>query len=49
MKVRAAIAHAPNEPLTIDLVDLDGPREGEVLIQVKATGLCHSDLHVLSG
>ena len=49
MKIRAAIAHAPNEPLTIDLVDLAGPREGEVLIQVKATGLCHSDLHVLSG
>ncbi len=49
MKVRAAIAHAQNEPLAIDLVDLEGPREGEVLIQVKATGLCHSDLHVLNG
>lgn len=49
MKVRAAVAHAPNEPLSIELVDLDGPREGEVLIQVKATGLCHSDLHVSNG
>lgn len=49
MKTRAAIAHAPNEPLAIDTVDLDGPREGEVLIQVKATGLCHSDLHVYHG
>lgn len=49
MKVRAAIAHAPNEPLTIETVDLDSPRAGEVLVQVKATGLCHSDLHVLAG
>jgi S-(hydroxymethyl)glutathione dehydrogenase/alcohol dehydrogenase len=49
MKTRAAIAHAPNEPLVIDTVDLEGPREGEVLIQVKATGLCHSDLHVYNG
>jgi S-(hydroxymethyl)glutathione dehydrogenase/alcohol dehydrogenase len=49
MKVRAAIAHAPNQPLVIEDVDLDGPGPGEVLVQVKATGLCHSDLHVLSG
>ncbi len=49
MKVRTAIAHAPNEPLAIETVDLEGPRAGEVLVQVKATGLCHSDLHVLRG
>lgn len=49
MKTRAAIAHAPEAPLAIETVELDGPREGEVLIQVKATGLCHSDLHVCTG
>lgn len=49
MKTRAAVAYAPNEPLVIETVDLEGPREGEVLIQVKATGLCHSDLHVCTG
>jgi S-(hydroxymethyl)glutathione dehydrogenase/alcohol dehydrogenase len=49
MKTAAAIAFAPNQPLSIETVELDGPREGEVLIEVKATGLCHSDLHVLNG
>ena len=49
MKVTAAIAYAANEPLRIERVDLDGPREGELLIAVKATGICHSDLHVLEG
>lgn len=49
MKVRAAILHAPNLPFSIEAVDLEGPREGEVMIQIKATGLCHSDLHVLEG
>jgi S-(hydroxymethyl)glutathione dehydrogenase/alcohol dehydrogenase len=49
MKTRAAIALSPEAPLAIETVDLDGPREGEVLIQVKATGLCHSDLHVFKG
>ena len=45
LQVRAAVAHAPNQPFTIETVQLEGPREGEVLIQIKATGLCHSDLH----
>jgi S-(hydroxymethyl)glutathione dehydrogenase / alcohol dehydrogenase len=49
MEVRAAVAHAPNQPLTIETLQLDGPREGEVLIHIKATGLCHSDLHVIEG
>lgn len=49
LNVRAAIVHAPNEPFTIESVQLEGPREGEVLVQVKATGLCHSDLHVYEG
>ena len=49
MKTRAAIVHAPNQPMTIETIDIDGPRAGELLIQIKATGLCHSDLHVLEG
>jgi S-(hydroxymethyl)glutathione dehydrogenase/alcohol dehydrogenase len=49
MKTTAAILHAPNEPFRFETVHLDGPHEGEVLVQVKATGLCHSDLHVLEG
>ena len=49
MKTRAAIAVAPGKPLEIAEVDLDGPREGEVLIEVKATGICHTDEFTLSG
>jgi S-(hydroxymethyl)glutathione dehydrogenase / alcohol dehydrogenase len=49
LNVRAAVAHAPNQPMTIETVQLEGPREGEVLVHVKATGLCHSDLHALEG
>lgn len=49
LNVRAAVVHAPNEPFVIETLQLDGPREGEVLIQVKATGLCHSDLHAYEG
>ena len=49
LNVRAAVVHAPNQPFVIENVQLEGPRAGEVLIQVKTTGLCHSDLHVLEG
>lgn len=49
LNVRAAIVHAPNQPFTTEMVQLEGPREGEVLVHVKATGLCHSDLHVYEG
>ena len=49
MKTRAAIAVAPNAPLVIDEVDLDGPKDGEVLIEVMATGVCHTDAYTLSG
>ncbi|MFL6547337.1 MAG: zinc-binding dehydrogenase [Povalibacter sp.] len=49
MNVRAAIAHAPNEPFVIENVQLEAPRGGEVLIHIKTTGLCHSDLHVHEG
>ena len=49
MKTRAAIAVAPNQPLVIEEVDLEGPREGEVLVEIKATGVCHTDAYTLSG
>ena len=43
MKSKAAIALAAGEPLVIDLVDLEGPKEGEVLVEVMASGVCHTD------
>lgn len=49
LNVRAAVVHAPNTPFVIETLQLEGPREGEVLIQIKATGLCHSDLNALDG
>ena len=49
MKTRAAIAFAPNEPLRIEEIDLDGPRAGEVLVEIKATGICHTDAYTLEG
>jgi S-(hydroxymethyl)glutathione dehydrogenase/alcohol dehydrogenase len=49
MKTRAAVAVAAGKPLEIMEVDLDGPREGEVLIEVRATGICHTDEFTLSG
>jgi S-(hydroxymethyl)glutathione dehydrogenase / alcohol dehydrogenase len=49
MKVRAAVAHAAGKPLVIEEVDLEGPKAGEVLVEVKATGICHTDEFTLSG
>jgi S-(hydroxymethyl)glutathione dehydrogenase / alcohol dehydrogenase len=49
MKVRAAVAHKAGSPLTIEDVDLEGPKAGEVLIEMKATGICHTDEFTLSG
>jgi len=49
MKTRAAVAWKAGTPLTIESVDLQGPREGEVLVEVKATGICHTDHYTLSG
>ena len=49
MEVRAAVAHKAGEPLSIETVNLDGPREGEVLVEIKATGICHTDAFTLSG
>ena len=49
MEVRAALATGAGKPLSIETVNLDGPRAGEVLIEVKATGVCHTDAFTLSG
>ena len=49
MKTRAAVAVAAGKPLEIMEVDLDGPRQGEVLVEIMATGICHTDEFTLSG
>ena len=49
METRAAIATKAGAPLSIETVTLDGPREGEVLVEIKATGVCHTDAFTLSG
>jgi S-(hydroxymethyl)glutathione dehydrogenase/alcohol dehydrogenase len=49
MKVKAAVAHAAGAPLEIETVDLDGPKSGEVLVEIKATGVCHTDEYTRSG
>jgi len=49
MKTRAAVAFAANQPLEIVELDLAGPKAGEVLIEIKATGICHTDAYTLSG
>jgi len=49
MKTRAAVAFAAKQPLEIVEVDLEGPRFGEVLIEIKATGVCHTDAYTLDG
>jgi S-(hydroxymethyl)glutathione dehydrogenase/alcohol dehydrogenase len=49
MKTRAAVAIAPGRPLEVMEVNLDGPRAGEVLVEVRATGICHTDAFTLSG
>lgn len=49
MKTRAAVAFEAGKPLSIETVDLEGPREGEVLVEIKATGVCHTDEFTLSG
>jgi S-(hydroxymethyl)glutathione dehydrogenase/alcohol dehydrogenase len=49
MNVRAAVAWKSGAPLSIETVQLEGPRAGEVLVELKATGLCHTDKYTLSG
>ncbi len=49
MKTRAAVAFKPKQPLEIVELDLDGPRAGEVLVEIMATGICHTDAYTLDG
>ena len=49
MKARAAICLEPKEPLVVDEIDVEGPREGECLVRLVATGVCHTDAFTLSG
>ena len=49
MEIRAAVARKAGAPLTIETVTLDGPRAGECLVEIKATGICHTDAFTLSG
>jgi S-(hydroxymethyl)glutathione dehydrogenase/alcohol dehydrogenase len=49
MKTRAAVARAPGAALSLEMVDIEGPKAGEVLVEIKATGICHTDEYTLSG
>lgn len=49
MKIKAAVAWAPKEPLSIEEIDLEAPKAGEVLVKMMATGVCHTDAFTLSG
>ena len=49
MDVKAAVAHGAGQPLSVEMVQLEGPQAGEVLVEIKATGICHTDAFTLSG
>jgi S-(hydroxymethyl)glutathione dehydrogenase/alcohol dehydrogenase len=49
MQIKAAVAHKAGAPLSIEAVELEGPKAGEVLVEIKATGICHTDAFTLSG
>ena len=49
MKIRAAVAWEPGKPLEIEEVDLEGPKAGEILVKLAATGVCHTDAYTISG
>src|SRR3569833_3729583 len=49
MKTRAAVAYRAGEPLVVEEVELEGPKAGEVLVEIKATGVCHTDEFTRSG
>src|SRR6187399_2627542 len=49
MQVRAAVAHKAGAPLVVEMVDLEGPKAFEVLVELKATGICHTDEFTRSG
>ncbi|BCL35026.1 S-(hydroxymethyl)glutathione dehydrogenase/class III alcohol dehydrogenase [Nostoc sp. MS1] len=49
MEVKAAVAYGAGKPLTIETVQLEGPKAGEVLVEIQASGVCHTDAYTLSG
>ena len=49
MKIRAAISWEPQQPLAVEEIDLDGPKSGECLVRLVATGVCHTDAYTMSG
>src|ERR1043166_5119583 len=49
MQIKAAVAHEAGKPLAIETGELEGPKDGEVLIEIKATGVCHTDEFTRSG
>ena len=49
MQARAAVAWQAGKPLSLETVELEGPKAGEVLVEIKATGICHTDEYTLSG
>ena len=49
MRARAAVAWEANQPLSIEEIDISGPQDGEVLVRLVATGVCHTDAYTLSG
>ena len=49
MKSRAAVANVADEPLSVEDIEVAGPRDGEVLVEIRATGVCHTDAYTLSG
>jgi S-(hydroxymethyl)glutathione dehydrogenase/alcohol dehydrogenase len=49
MKIKAAVCYAPHTPLAIEELELDPPKEGEVLVKIASAGVCHSDYHVMKG
>jgi len=49
MKTKSAIAFESGKPLEIEMIDLEGPKEGEVLVRINSTGVCHTDAYTLSG
>ncbi len=49
MRATAAVLHAPGADLVLEEVEIDDPREGEVLVELRATGVCHTDLGAIDG
>ena len=49
MKMKAAVLYEPNKPMVVETIDLEEPKEGEVLVRIVAAGVCYSDYHIMLG